>query len=115
MDPPVELRLEEIARHLNLDKGLVDDRVRGALQELSTEKVLKLLDDFEINLQQSKQGIRNPSAYLMGMAQVCLFLCPISLFISALYCYQCTHMSIVSHAILLWHLLDTYITAGQKV
>ena len=64
----MEQRLEDIARGLNLGQSFVDERVLRGLRELPLDRVIKLLDDFEVNLQQNRQGIRNPAAYLMGMA-----------------------------------------------
>ena len=64
----MEHRLADVARGLNLGQSLVDDRIMRCLGELPPDRAMKLLDDFEINLQQNKQGIRNPAAYLMGMA-----------------------------------------------
>lgn len=64
----MEQRLTDIARALDLGQSFVDERVLRGLSDLPYKRVMKLLDDFEINLQQNRQGIRNPAAYLMGMA-----------------------------------------------
>lgn len=63
----MEQRLQDIARIFDVPIVL-DPRVLRGLSDLPEDKVMKLLDDFEGNMTQNKQGIRNPAAYLMGMA-----------------------------------------------
>lgn len=63
----MEQRLTDISLRLNLGQSLTDDRIMRGLRELPHERAMKLLDDFEINLQQNRQGIRNPAGYLVGM------------------------------------------------
>lgn len=63
----MEQRLTDISLRLNLGPSLTDDRILRSLSELPLDRAMKLLDDFEINLQQNRQGIRNPTGYLVGM------------------------------------------------
>ena len=64
----VEQYLAGVAHRMDLGPSFVNERIMNAMHDIPHDKLFKLFDDFESNLAQNRQGIRNPAAYLVGMA-----------------------------------------------
>jgi hypothetical protein len=62
----MEQKIDEILR---MDPTLIDARLRTMLYKIPEERALHILTDFQKALITNRDGIRNPVAYLMGMAQ----------------------------------------------
>lgn len=62
----MELKIDEILR---MDPTLIDARLRTMLYKIPEERALLILNDFQKALITNRESIRNPVAYLMGMAQ----------------------------------------------
>jgi hypothetical protein len=62
----MEQKIDEILR---IDPSLIDARLRTMLYKIPEERALHILNDFQKALLNNRDSIRNPVAYLMGMAQ----------------------------------------------
>lgn len=62
----MEQKIDEILR---IDPTLIDARLRTMLYKIPEERALHILTDFQKALLNNRDSIRNPVAYLMGMAQ----------------------------------------------
>jgi len=62
----MEQKIDEILR---MDPTLIDARLRTMLYKIPEERALLILNDFQKALIANRDTIRNPVAYLMGMAQ----------------------------------------------
>ena len=62
----MELKIDEILR---MDPTLIDARLRTMLYKIPEDRALLILNDFQKALITNRDSIRNPVAYLMGMAQ----------------------------------------------
>ena len=71
MEPRLEHRFYEILRspEFGLDPSeSAEERLRILLQKIPDDRAMVLLSDFEKNMRGNRDKIRNPTAYLMGMA-----------------------------------------------
>jgi hypothetical protein len=62
----MEQKIDEILR---IDPTLIDARLRTMLYRIPEDRALHILNDFQRALINNRDSIRNPVAYLMGMAQ----------------------------------------------
>jgi hypothetical protein len=67
----LEQRFIQVLRgpEFGLDQSeTTESRLRSLLQKMSDDRAIVLLNDFEKNIRTNRDTIRNPTAYLMGMA-----------------------------------------------